>query len=80
MGHRGVSWTSCADPDVRRNIDQLVNTPREYLKRREAEELRDIQAETRELRAALLAESHRHHHRRGGRRGTTGFVRRVRFS
>lgn len=77
MGHRGASWTSCADTDVRRNIDELVNAPREYLKRREAEELRDIQAETRRLRAALLAESR---HRPGGHRKATGFVRRVRFS
>lgn len=77
MGHRGASRTTCADSDVRRSIDELVNAPREYLKRREAEELREVQAETRKLRAALLAETH---HRSGGHRRTTGFARRVRFS
>ncbi len=77
MAHRGASRTTCADDDVSRGIEGLVNAPREYLKRREAEELHDIQAETKRLRAALLAETK---HRSGGSRKTLGLVRRVRYS
>jgi hypothetical protein len=77
MAHRGASRTTSADTDVCRGIEGLVNAPREYLKRREAEELQDVQAESKRLRAALLAESK---HRSGGSRKTLGLVRKVRYS
>lgn len=77
MAHRRASDTTCANTDVSRGIEGLVKAPREYLKRREAEELRDIQAETKRLRAELLAETK---HRSSGSRKAFGLVRKVRYS
>jgi hypothetical protein len=60
MGQTAASQASSVDADVERGIRGLLGDPQAYLKRREAEELQDIQDEVRQRRAVLSAERERH--------------------
>jgi hypothetical protein len=66
MGHTGANRIPSADAEVEQSIHELLEAPRQYLERRKAEELRDIQDETRRRQAAAVAQ--RHSRSTGGRK------------